>query len=184
MNVLAFDKQKRDAIDEADDVGAAAIQFAFHPQFAHRQEVVVLRRLEIEHAQGARVHRAVVLAESDLHPVAQLAVFLAVGGHAALPHADLHDLAQRILIGHQRQVWIQRHEPFAQNAGQHHILFADAAEAAFRPQHLGVVGVFRPPTQHIAQIVGRGLLDQGVFVQRHVRQTSLRLQRSLAGRMG
>ena len=182
VDVLAFDEQQRDAVDEADDVRSPAVQIALDPQLAHGQEVVVVRRIEVEHAQAARIHAAVVLAEGDLHAVTQQPVFVAVGGHAALARADLHDLAERILVGHQRQAGVQGNELFAQDAGQHHIFFTGAAEAALRPQHFGVVGVLGSPAQHVAQIVRGGLLDQGVFVQGHAWLRPLRLPRNPAGR--
>ena len=110
---------------------------------------------------------AVGLAVADLHAVAEELVLLAVGRHAAQAGAHLHDLAQGVPVGGVGQARIQRHQLLAQDAGQHHVLFTLAAEATFRAQHLGVVRELAAPTQRVAQVIGGGLLDQRVFVQRH-----------------
>ena len=167
VDVLAFDEQQRDTVDEADDVRPAPVQLALDPELTHGQEVVVLRGLEVEHAQGAGFQRAVGIAVADLHPVAEKPILLAVGRHAAQAGAHLHDLAQGIPVGGVGQAGIQRDQFLAQDAGQHYLLLALAPEAAFRAQNLGVVRKLAAPTQRIAQVVGGGLLDQRVFVQRH-----------------
>ena len=48
VDVLALDEEQRQAVDEADDVGPAAVEVPFDPQLAHAQEVIVLRCLEVE----------------------------------------------------------------------------------------------------------------------------------------
>ena len=43
VDVLQLHEQQRQAVDEADDVRAAAVEVAPHPQLAHAEEMVVLR---------------------------------------------------------------------------------------------------------------------------------------------
>ncbi len=79
VDVLALDEQQRQAVDEADDVRPPPVQIATHPQLAHAEKIIVLRRIEIKHPQPLPHPLALVVAEGDLHAVAHLRVLLAVG---------------------------------------------------------------------------------------------------------
>ena len=70
MDVLAFDEEQRQAVDEADEVRPAAVEVAADPQLAHAEEVVVLRCLEVQDPEPFPHPFAPVVAEGDRHAVA------------------------------------------------------------------------------------------------------------------
>ncbi len=100
VDVLALHKQQRQSIDEAHDVGAPAVEIAPHPQLAHAQEVVVLRRFEIKDPQPFPHPLAIVVAaEGDLYAVADQVVLLAIGGDDGLRGNRGGNLPQRVVVG-------------------------------------------------------------------------------------
>ena len=70
LTFLQLHEQQRQAVDEPDDVGPAAVEIAAHPQLPHAEEMVVLGVIEIEHPQALSHPLALVVAEGDLHAVA------------------------------------------------------------------------------------------------------------------
>ena len=50
MNVLALDEEQRQAVDEAYDVCAAAVQIAAHPQLPDTNKIVVIGVVEVDDA--------------------------------------------------------------------------------------------------------------------------------------
>ena len=164
MDVLAFDEQQGQAVDEADDVGSPAVEVAPHPQLAHAEEIIVLRRLEVEDPQPLPRALALVVAEGNLHAIAHQRVLLAVGGDDALRSTDGGHLSNRVVIGVCGQARIQRHQLGAQRALQHHFAVRGADEQTVRPEVL-VVGVDRRPAEPLFEIIGGGLLNEGRFAE-------------------
>ena len=104
VDVLALDEQQGQAVDEAHDVGSPAVEIAAHPQLAHAEEVVILRRLEVEDSQPRPHPLALVVAEGDLHTVAQQVVLLAVGSDEGLRSGSGGNLLHGSVISGVRQV--------------------------------------------------------------------------------
>ena len=103
VDVLALDEQQRQPVDEADDVGPAAVEIAAHPQLAHAEEVVVRRVDEVDHAQAALRRLAPFVAIGDLYAVAHEVVLVAVGGHDGLRDGGRGDAPHGVLIRLVRQ---------------------------------------------------------------------------------
>ena len=174
VDVLQLHEQERDAVDETDKVGAAAVERPLDPQLAHREEVVVLGIVEVEDAQGARLHAAARVPVRDLHAVAQQIIFLLVGLQRGLCRAHLDDGADGVVDRFARQARIERIERLAKIAREEHLFLAGPAQRPVRPEGLGVVGVDRLPSEPRFEVLGRGLLDEGVFaVERRAHRVSV-----------
>ena len=106
VDVLALDEQQGQAVDEAHDVGSPTVEVAAHPQFAHAEEVVVLRRLEVKDLQPLPHPLALVVVEGDQHAVAQQVVLLAVGGDEGLRSGGGGNLLHGVVISGVRQARI------------------------------------------------------------------------------
>ena len=119
--------------------------------------------VEIEHPQPLPHPLALVVAKGDLHTVAHQCVLFAVGGGHGLRGDGGGDLAHGIVVGRIRQARIQLHQFLAQRACQHHLAVRGTAQQAVRSEVLVVVGVHRLPAELLLQVLGSGLLDEGVF---------------------
>ena len=113
MEVLALDEEQRQAVDEADEVRPAAVEVAAYPQLAHAEEVVVLRRLEVQDAEPFPHPLAPVVTEGDGHAVAYQRVLLPVGGDDGLRGEGGGELPHRLVMGGLGQSRIERCQPFA-----------------------------------------------------------------------
>ena len=164
VDVLALHEQQRQAVDEAHDVGPAPVEAAAYPQLPHAEEVVVGGIIEVEDPQALAHQIARVVAEPDLHPVAHQRVLLPVGGGDALRGGDGGDLPHRVVVGGFGKVRVQGGELLAQRAGQDYLAVGGAAQQAVRSEVLLFVGVDRFPAEPFLQVLGSGLLDEGVFV--------------------
>lgn len=96
--------------------------------------------------------------------VADEAVLLAVGSGQALGGAGGGHFAHGGLIRLVGQAGVEAAQGGAQVAGQDDFAVVGPAEQAIRPEGLTVPGQRRLPAELVTQIVGRGLLDEGVFV--------------------
>ncbi len=97
--VFQLHEQQRDAVDEADDVRPAAVKIALYPELAHGKKVVVGRLVEIEDPQPPLDPLSLFVAEPDLDPILEQAVFVAVGGDQALGRAGFDDLPDGLAVG-------------------------------------------------------------------------------------
>ena len=163
VDVLQLHEQERDAVDEADQVGAAAVERPLDPQLAHREEVVVLGVVEVEDAQSARLHAAARVPIRDLHAVAQEIVLLLVGLQCGLGRAHFDDGADSVVDRFARQARVERIERLPKVARQHHLFLADPAQRPIRSERLGAVSVYRVPAEALLEVLRGGLLDEGVF---------------------
>ena len=125
--------------------------------------MVVGRFIEIEDPEAFPHPPALVVAERDLHAVAHQRVLLPVGGGDALRSVGRGDLPHRVLVGCIGAARVQGGELRAQRARQYHLAIGNAAEQAVRPEVFSVVGVDGFPAEPFFQVVGGGLLDEGVF---------------------
>ena len=62
-----------------------------------------------------------------------------------------------------RQAGVQLGQLLAQDSGQHNLAVGGAAQKTIRPEVLVVIGVDRFPAELMLQVIGGGLLDEGVF---------------------
>ncbi len=76
MRRLQLDEHERDAVDEADQVGAPLVQVGVDPELGDEQEVVVLRVLPVDDGELLWQRRPVRLADGHLDAVAQQRVDL------------------------------------------------------------------------------------------------------------
>ncbi len=125
--------------------------------------MIVLGSIKVEHPQPLAHPFALGVAESDLYPVLDQLVLLAIGGSHGLRGGNRDDLADRIVIGRSGQPGIQFFYLGPQGAGQHYLAIRFPAQQAVRPEILVVVGVHRLPAKLLFQVLGSRLLDQGVF---------------------
>ncbi len=129
----------KSSTDETDDVRPPPVEVASHPQLAHAEKIVIARLVEIEHPQPLPHPLALVVAEGDLHPVAHLGVFFAVGHGQGLRGGSGGDLPHGIIVGRIRQTRIQHHQLLAQRACQHHLTVGSAAQQTVRSEVLIVL---------------------------------------------
>ena len=134
-----------------------------HPELAHAEEVVVGGIVEVEDAEALVLQVAPVVAECDPHAAVHQRVLVAVGGGDALRGVGSGDLPHRVVVGGIGETGIQGLELGAQRARQHHLAVGSAAEQAVRPEVFVVVGVDRFPAELFFQVLGGGLLDEGVL---------------------
>ena len=163
VDVLALHEEQRQAVHEADDVCPPAVEVAAHPQLAYAEEVVVFRILEIEYAQPCPHPSPLVVAERDLHAIAYQRVLLTVGRDDGLGGGRGVDLAHCVVVGGIGQVRVQCRQLLAQRACQYHVTVRGPAQEAVRSEVFVVVGVYGFPAELILQVLGCGLLYEGVL---------------------
>ena len=170
VDVLALDEEQRQPVDEADQIGPPAVEVTADRQFADREEVVVLRGLEVENPETAFRRFPACVGEGHRDAVAEEVVLLAVGGDDGLRGVGGDELAHGIVVGGPRESGVQRRERRPERAGQHHLAVRVAAEQAVGSEVLPVVGVHRLPAEAFLQAFGRRLLNEivlGVRTRRH-----------------
>ena len=167
VDVLQLHEQERDAVDETDQVRAAAVERPLDPQLADREEVVVLGVPEVEDAQGTGLHATARVPIRDLYAVAQEIVLLLVGLQRGLGRARLDDGADGVVDGFAGQAGVERIERRSEVAREHHLFFAGPAQRPVRSEGLGVVAIKRVPSEPLFEVLGGGLLDEGVFAIEH-----------------
>ena len=156
--LLQLDEHQRQAVDEAQQIAAAAVHVASHPHLRGQEELIVGRRGPVDHPQGLDAVPAVGVGHLDLHAVLQQPVKVAVGVDGDLLGAVLRELLDGLRVGVGRQIGVERHQRRAQAAGQDDLGLALAPLAALRAEGFRVeVGV--GPAQGFQQADGR-LLDQ------------------------
>ncbi len=163
VNVLQFHEQQRQAIDEPYDIGTPAVQVTPHPKFPHTQEGIVRRFAEVEHPQPLTHPLSLLVAESDLHAVADQTVLLAICGQKRLRRSHGDNLPHSVVIGFPRQTRIQLDQSGAQGPRQNHIPIRRPPQQAVRSEVLVVVSIHRFPAELLLEILSRGLLNEGVF---------------------
>ncbi len=163
MDVLQLDEEERDAVDEAQDVGPAAVGVARDPQLAHDQEAVVGRLPEVEDAQPQVLCRAIRPLHGHRHAVPVVVVLLAVDLDQRLDRAGLDDEAHRLIVRVGRQAGIEFLQRGAQLAGQHRLALAAPAQGAVGAEHFVIVRVDRVPAEDVAEVVGGGDLHQAIL---------------------
>ena len=63
----------------------------------------------------------------------------------------------------QRQAGVQLGQLLAQDSGQHYLPIGGPAQKAVWPEVLAVISIDRIPAELLLQVIGGGLLDEGVF---------------------
>ena len=141
VDVLALHEKQRQAVDEADDVRAPAVEVASHPELPHAEEVVFVRLVKVEEAQPLAHQLILFIPEGDLHAVSDQGVLLPVGGGQGLGGDGGGDLAQGVIVGGIGQAGVKFHQLLAQDACQDHLPVRGPAQQAVRPEVLIVVGI-------------------------------------------
>lgn len=75
----------------------------------------------------------------------------------------LYQLLDGLFASRFRQVGIEAFQRGAEVADKHHVAIAAATQGAVGSKSLVIVGVNALPAVDIAQMIGKGLLDQPVF---------------------
>ena len=163
VDVFAFDEEEGQAVDEADDVCPTAVEVALYPQFAHAEEVVVFGGFKIEDSEAFPHLLALGVAECDGYAVANEIVLFAVGGDDALRSSGGCDLPDRVAVGVFGQVGVQSSQGCEQIAREHHFAVRGATEQAVRSEVLIVIGIDGFPAELLFEVLGCGLLNEGVF---------------------
>ena len=167
---LEFAKQERQAVDEADQVGAAGVQVAGDPQLLRHQKIVVRRVLPVHDADDLQALAARVVLEGDLDAVLEQRVDLTVGLDGRQRAAAAGELlgGQRQRFG--RQVGVEPRQRRPQAREEHHlpaVLAAQvgAAECGLCGVEDLVVGIHRLPAQ-CAEEGQRGGFEGGFGINR------------------
>ena len=167
---LQFDEYQRQAIDEADQVGAAVVVGRAQPgdlEFAHRQKAIVRRLTEIDHPR-LRVPeltqtRALGVAVAHRHAVADQIVEGLIVLEQGARIVMMGELDHRFVDRHLRQSRIEPFQRRPQIAHQHDFALAGPSQRTVRTEAFLIPGVDAVPTQHLFQMLGKGRLNQTVF---------------------
>ena len=163
VDVFAFDEEEGQAVDEADDVCSSAVEVALYPQFAYAEEVVVFGGFKIEDSEASLRLLAVGVAKCGGYAVEDEVVFFAVGGDDALRSSGGCDFPDRVVVGVFGQAGVQSSQCGEQIACEHYFAVRGATEQAIRSEVLVVVGIDGFPTELLFEVLGCGLLNEGVF---------------------
>ena len=124
--VLQFHEEQRQAIDEADDVSSAMIEGSIDPHLAHTEEVVLLRRSEVNDLGTYLFGFAIGLDARHGHTILDVLILLLIDLHQRLAahvlgHA-LHTFLQ-LLVGQPR---VQRLQCLAETTCQQDLMIGAA----------------------------------------------------------
>lgn len=136
---------------------------ALELQLSDRQEAVVGRIAEVDHLRVRVPGLSVRVPPLDRHPAPDEAVELPVVLEERAGEVDPRELLDRLLQRRFRQVAVEAGQRRTQVTNQHNLTFVRAAQGSVWPEGLRVVGVNALPSEHLLQMVGKGLLDQPVF---------------------
>ena len=125
--------------------------------------MVVAWLVEIEELHPLFHQFAVAVAEGHLYSVPHLVVLLPVGGSQGLRSHGGGDLAHGIVVSGIGQAGVQLSQLLAQDSGQHYLPIGSPAQKAVWPEVLAVISIDRIPAELLLQVIGGGLLDEGVF---------------------
>jgi hypothetical protein len=161
IDSLQLDKDQRQAIDEAHEVGAPVVvrhAYALDFQFAHCQKAVGSSSgTEIDHLRTSVACLASGVTPLHRHTLSDVAVVLAIVLHQRAGKIHTGKLLDDLLTGRLGQSGIEPSQRCPQVAYQHHLTLASAAKRAVRPEGLLVPGVDAVPAEHIVQILGKGV---------------------------
>ena len=135
---LQLDEHERDAVDEADQVGAPVVQVGVNPELRDEQEVVVLRVLPVDDGELLRQRRPIRLTDGHLDTVAHQRVDLLVRAGVVHGRARLRDLGDRLLDRLAGHAGIESLDRGAQAADQEDLRLVVAAERSIRSERLVV----------------------------------------------
>ncbi len=161
MGRFEFDEDEGDAVDEADEIGTAAVHIARDPELRDEQEVVVGGGVPVDEADGLVALVAAGIAHPDDDVVFEQAVDLAVSGggtHGGAVAGDLLDSQLQRVGG---DAGVELRQRGAQMSDQDYLALGLAAKRAALAEGLAE-GVDMWPAELFEQGDG-GLLDEGVF---------------------
>ena len=169
---LEFNEHQRQTIHEADEVGAAVIARrpqACEFQLAHREEPVV--RLAIRCGAVAEINDlcptaaelAFCITVIHWHAVADVFVELLVVLEQRPGEIALGQPRDGLFKGRRRQLWVEPPQRVPKVPLEHGLAGVRAPERAVRPERLLVPRIDTFPTQLVAQMLRKRLLDEPVF---------------------
>ena len=170
---LEFNEDERQAVDEADQIGAAVVvrhAQALNLQFPHGQEAVVWRAVgsgavaEINDAGAGVPGLPRLITPLDRDAIADEVVELAVVLDERPGEVHPRELLDGPLAGGFGQVGIEPMHGGAEVAGEDDIPLAGAAQRANGAEGLLVVREDALPAEDIMKVVGERLLDEPVFI--------------------
>ena len=160
---LQLYEQQRYPVYEAHDVRPPPVQVPVDLQLLHRQEIIVLRVLKVDHQGRLRIVRPVRLLPGHRDAVPDETILLLVHLHQrrrgqptlhgplGLPDLRLGDPG------------VQPPQRLPKIPDQQDLLIGPPAEGAALAQHLRVIGELHLPAQLLLQQLPRALLHQYVF---------------------
>ena len=166
--VLQLDHDQRQSVDEQHDVGPPFAAVLDHGELVHREPVVVVRVVEVEHPHLGAAHPAVGVGVLHGDAGDQHAVEVAVAGLQRRPRRARQS-AQGVFERVVGQVGIEPGEGVAQPAVQHHLAVVGALGRRRVGRH--VRPVQHAPTERCEPIEGRDF--DGGFGERHQSQAPL-----------
>src|SRR6516165_118799 len=172
VNRLQFDEDKRQSVDEADQIGPAVIARrakASNFQFAHCDEAVIrfpvraLAVLEINHSGLGMAELALRITVAHRHAVAdefvEYLIVLEQREGEVMPREFAHCLSN----GRRRQLRIEPHQRHAQVARQDHLARIGPAHGAVRSEGFVVPGIDAFPSEPLLQMLCKRRLHEPVF---------------------
>ena len=163
-DVLQLHEDKRHAVDESDDVRAAATpQRTAQPQLAHAEEVVVRRICKIEDTQKDLLLRAVRRRVAHGDAVEKQFVFLAVDGVQAFRDGRIGKNADGVAVHAGGKAGIQPFERGPEIAHQKHFALVGSPQRSLSAEDLLHRIDALVPAKRVDQILRRRLLHKVVF---------------------
>ena len=151
---LQFDQQQRDAVDKADQIGAALVKLALKPGLPRDQEIVGVRVAPIDEAGDLGPALAFGPAQLHRHAVLEQPVDFGIGVGREHHPPVARDLGGGVAQGVSRQMRVEPPECCPQPVRQQRLAHAGATLAAAGAECFALeVGV--APTQRPEQLDGR-----------------------------
>src|SRR5215208_371826 len=97
MCSLQLDEDKRNTVDEGDQVGATVVWVTVDPKLRNKEELVVLRVLPVDDIKSVDCLAAVRLTNTDRNTLAEKFVHLAISAHALQGPAILCDFFHSLI---------------------------------------------------------------------------------------
>ena len=161
--VFQLHKQQRNAVDKADDVGAAMIVFAVNLHFLDREKAIVIRVEKVDDSRPLDFGLAAGSPDRHGNTVADEGVFFLVdlhersGGKAIFKYRLGFD---DLLVRDPRVEFL---EGSAKIPRQQDFFVVLPTQRSVDSQFLGVVGKNNVPAQLVPQQISRALLHEDIF---------------------
>ena len=165
IEIFQLDEEQGQAVDEAQDIRAFAVQakFVVDLQLLDGEEVVVFGVAEVEDLNPAFLLGFAGLADGDGDPVPEEAVFLLVDLHGGCGGQMALQLFDGLLIQWLREPGVELHHRLFEVPPEHDLPIALPPEGAVCAQLLGVVGHRHFPPKLVPQHMAGTVPDEDIF---------------------